>query len=345
MGRLTGVKVGLVLGGGGLIGMGYHAGSLKALDEAGIDAAVADVIVGTSAGAVMGAYLAAGWTPDDFFEYANGRHPDVVKDETSNGVPSVFVPLYNNAAERVARSIGSMFAVASSRGYVKRVTRGRMPGRRLRRAFPAGLFSTTDTRLRLQEDLPEDWPRDGVYLCAADLYSGERVAFGHPGAPAAPYPEAVLASTAIPGIFPPVHIGARQYVDGGIVSATSLDLAVEAGCDAIVCIAPLGYRNEGGLAEPKLWGPMLMRSLFARTLKREVVEARARGVAVLVIRPWASDLAELGTNSMRDFDRAAIVELSRASASRVLSENADHPALEAFRNHASETRSKRSSLQ
>lgn len=339
------MKVGLVLGGGGVIGMGYHAGSLKALDEFGIDVATADVIVGTSAGAVMGAYLAVGWTPGDFVDYANGRHPDVVKDETSNGVPSVFVPLYNSVAERVARSIGSMFAVASSRGYVNRIARGRIPGARLRHAFPAGMFSTTETRLRLQEDLPEEWPRDDVYLCAADLYTGERVAFGHPDAPAAPFPDAVLASTAIPGIFPPVHIGDRQYVDGGIVSATSLDLAVEAGCEAIICIAPLGYRNEGGVAEPKLWGPMLMRSLFARTLRREVVDARRRGVAVLVIRPWASDLAALGTNSMRNFDRAAIVELSRRSTTRVLEEHKDHPALEAFRDQARDTRSRRSSLQ
>lgn len=339
------MKIGLVLGGGGLIGMGYHAGSLKALDAFGIDVAAADVIVGTSAGSVMSAYLAVGWTPDDFIDYANGQHPDVVKDVTSNGIPSVFVPLYNNTAERIARSIGSMFAVASSRGYVNRVTRGRMPGRRLRHAFPAGLFSTTDTRLRLQEDLPMEWPRKDVYLCAADLYRGTRVAFGHPDAPPAPFPDAVLASTAIPGIFPPVQIGDRHYVDGGIVSATSLDLAVEAGCKAIVCIAPLGYRNEGGFAEPRLWGPMLMRSLFARSLRREVIEARARGVSVLVIRPWASDLAQLGTNSMRNFDRAAIVDLSMRSATRVLEENEDHPALEAFRDHARDTRSRRSSLQ
>ncbi|MEA2452747.1 MAG: hypothetical protein QOG04_1457 [Actinomycetota bacterium] len=325
--------------------MGYHAGSLKALDDFGIDPASADVIVGTSAGSVMSAYLSIGWSTDDFVDYAHGRHPDVVKDATSNGVPSVFVPLYSNPAERVARSIGSIFAVASSRGYVNRVTRGRMPGARLRRAFPAGLYSTTDTRLRLQEDLPDAWPRRDVYLCAADLYTGERIAFGLPDAPAAPFPDAVLASTAIPGIFPPVQIGERQYVDGGIVSATSLDLAVAAGCEAIVCIAPLGYRNEGGVAEPKLWGPMLVRSLFARTLKREVVEARRQGVSVLVIRPWASDLAELGTNSMRNFDRGAIVDLSYESATRVLENEADHPALAAFRAQASETRSKRSSLQ
>lgn len=345
MGRLAGVKLGLVLGGGGLIGMGYHAGALKALDEFGIDVASADVIVGTSAGSVMASYLSIGWTPTDFFEYAHGRHPDVEKEATNNGVPTVFVPLYRNAGERVARSIGSMFAVASSRGYVGRLTRGRMPGSFLRHAFPSGLFSTTDTRLRLQEDLPEEWPTRDVYLCAADLYTGERVPFGHPHAPHAPFPDAVLASTAIPGIFPPVKIGEHQYVDGGIVSATSLDLAVEAGCEAIICIAPLGYRNEGGLAEPKLWGPMLMRSIFARSLKREVLDARRQGIQVLVIRPYASDLAELGTNSMRNFDRPAIVELSRQSATRLLESEPDHPALQGFQSQASETRSRSSSLQ
>jgi NTE family protein len=342
---VTDVKLGLVLGGGGLIGMGYHAGALKALDDYGIDVAAADVIVGTSAGSVISAYLAIGWTPSDFIDYANGIHPDVAKDATSNGVPSVFVPLYSNPAERIARSIGSMFAVASSRGYLNRLTRGRVPIPRLRRAFPAGLYSTTDTRVRLHEDLPQGWPRNDVYLCAADLYTGERVAFGHPDAPDAPFPDAVLASTAIPGIFPPVRIGERQYVDGGIVSATSLDLAVDAGCEAIICVAPLGYRNEGGVAEPRLWGPMLVRSLFARTLRREVVEARARGVSVLVIRPWASDLAELGTNSMRNFDRSAIVDLSHRSASRVLKEHHGHPALDAFLDQARDTRSRRSSLQ
>lgn len=339
------MKLGLVLGGGGLIGMGYHAGSLKALEGFGIDPASADVIVGTSAGSVMGAYLAAGWTPDDFVDYAHGRHPDVTKEAGNNGVPTVFVPLYDNAVQRVARGIGSAFAVASSRGYLKRITGGRMPGSFLRQTFPAGLFSTAETRLRLQEDLSMDWPQRELYLCAADLYTGERVAFGHPDAPEAPFPDAVLASTAIPGIFPPVKIGDRQYVDGGIVSATSLDLAVEVGCEAIICIAPLGYRNEGGVAEPKLWGPMLMRALFARSLKREVNDARAKDIPVLVIRPWASDLAQLGTNSMRDFDRGAIVDLSLESATRALEAHDDHPALGAFLDQASETRSRRSSLQ
>jgi NTE family protein len=322
---------GLVLGGGGLVGMGYHAGALKALEEWGVDLGAADVIVGTSAGAVMASYVASGWTGEDFFEYAHGRHAASERDEAAqrDQVRTIFTPMWHSRAERVRRGIGSTFAVVSSRGYWGKAMRGRVPAGALRKAFPAGLYSTEDTRFRLHADLPEEWPRDGVYICAADLYSGERVAFGAPGAPPAPFPEAVRASTSIPGVFPPVRIGDRQYVDGGVVSATSLDLAADAGCRSIVCVAPLGYRKEDAArtTDPRLWSSMLVRSLFARALRREVLAARAAGVDVLVIRPWLADLRAHGTNSMRHFDRASLARSAREGTLRFLEENADDPAL------------------
>jgi NTE family protein len=325
------MTLGLVLGGGGLVGMGYHAGALKALDDWGVDPDRFDVIVGTSAGSVIGSYLATGWSLSDFYEYAHGRHARAERDEERqrDEVRRLFVPLWHTPGERIRRGIGSTFAVASSRGYWLKAARGRVPGAPLRRAFPSGLYSTEESRRRLSEDLPHDWPQRTLYVCTADLYTGRRVAFGRDGAPPAPLPDAVLASTAIPGLFPPVKIGDRQYVDGGIVSASSLDLAVEAGCDAILCVAPLGYRNEGGLPEPKMWGPMLMRSLFARSLRREVVDARRRGVEVLVIRPWIDELVAQGTNSMRHFDRAAVVDAARAGALRLLEQSSDHAVLTA----------------
>lgn len=328
------MKLGLVLGGGGLVGMGYHAGAIKALDEWGVDTSRADVIVGTSAGSIIGSYLAAGWKPSDFYAYAQGEHPQARREgnDQKDEVDGIFTPLWSSRSERVRRSIGSFFALASSRGYWGRATKGRTPGALWRQTFPAGMYSTSETRLRLHEDLPDEWPRHGVYICAVDLYSGERVPFGHPDAPPATFPEAVLASVAIPGVFPPVKIDNRQYVDGGAFSATSLDLAADAGCEAIVCIAPLGYKSDWLVAarDPKLWGPMALRGLFARALRREVVAARARGIDVFVVRPWLTDLKTHGTNSMRHFDRAEFTEDARESTLRLLEDNANHPALRAF---------------
>jgi NTE family protein len=327
------MKLGLVLGGGGLIGMGYHAGALKALDEWGVDPTSADLVVGTSAGAVLGSYLRSNWTPTDFYDYAHGKHPDSI--DTTDGqrdeVRRLFEPMWSTRSERVRRTIGSVFAAASSRGLWTKL-RGPLPSERMRKAFPSGMYSTSETRERLRNDLPAQWPSRDTYICAADLYSGERVPFGHPASPEAPLHDAVLASTAIPGFFPPVRIGERYYVDGGVLSATSLDLATDYGCKAIICVAPLGYRRDEGISRTdiRLLGPVVLRALFARALRREVTQARARGVAVFVIRPWLTELRSHGTNSMRYFDRASLVDAAREGTLRLLDNNADHPALRAF---------------
>jgi NTE family protein len=326
--------LGLVLGGGGLVGMAYHAGVLKALHDRGIDLARSDIIVGTSAGAILASYLAIGWTPQDFYDYAYGRHPDSIADpdEQRQEVARIFTPLWSTKAERLRRSIGSTFAVASSRGYWNRVARGRLPLQQLRRLFPAGLYSTEETQERLRRDLPAEWPREGIYICAADLYSGQRVAFGAPGAPPAPFHDAVLASVAIPGVFPSIRIGGSHYVDGGVYSATSLDLAADAGCEAILCVAPLGYRRDVAMSfrDFRKLAPILLRAGFARSLKREVIAARERGIDVFVIRPYLSELGMHGTNSMRHHDRTAVVEGAREGTNKLLDEHADEPVLRTF---------------
>jgi NTE family protein len=314
--------------------MGYHAGVLKALEEVGLDLGSADLIVGTSAGSVMGAYLRIGWTPTDFYEYGMGRHPKSPTDSDAQRaeVRDVFMPLWSTRGERARRWLGSMFAVAASRGYWRSGGSGRVPHPRLRRLFPSGMYSTERTRERLREDLPDEWPGEDLFLCAADLYSGKRVVFGAPDAPTATLPNAVMASTAIPGVFPPVRIGPRYYVDGGVLSATSLDLAVEQGCETALCIAPLGFREDGPplLRDPAMWGPVAVRTLFARALRREVRTARERGVEVLVIRPWLTELKAHGTNSMRHFDRVAVIDSAREGTLRLLEEHADHPAVTAL---------------
>jgi NTE family protein len=165
-----------------------------------------------------------------------------------------------------------------------------------------------------------------------DLYTGRRIAFGAPDAPACGLPEAVLASTSIPGLFPPVRIGGRQMVDGGIHSGTSLDLATEWGADKILCVAPLGYKREGESAlDLRSLPPRLVRTPFARSLRREAVQARSRGRDVLVIRPSLEELRQHGTNSMRHADRAAITDAAVRSTRRILESERSHPVIEAFK--------------
>jgi NTE family protein len=333
------MRLGLVLGGGGLIGLGFHAGALKALEERRTDVRHADVIVGTSAGAIIAGYLAAGWRPADFFDYANGTHPVARADphEHVRELRRLFTPMWSSRSERLRRGAGSMFVMASSRGLWP--TGGHRPAAWLRRTFPSGMYSTAATLSRLSDDLPDSWPRSGVYLCAAEMYGGKRVVFGSPDAPEAPFPDAVLASTAIPGFFESVGIGGRHYVDGGVVSATSLDVATDAGCDAILCIAPLGYRKDAPIPfhNPFKLAPVAVRFPFARTLRREVRRARERGIDVAVIRPWVSDLEALGSNSMRTHDRSEIAELSRRGVHRTLDELGAHPAVASFANRVAGT--------
>jgi NTE family protein len=324
------MKVGLVLGGGGLIGLGFHAGALKALAERGVNVTGVDLLVGTSAGSIIASYLASGWDQESFFEYAHGRGHGAIADpdEQRAEVRRLFTPVWTSTPERVRRIIGSGFAMVSARG----LWRVRPPAAFLRRAFPAGLYSMTETHLRLHEDLPQGWPDRELFICAAELYSGKRVAFGAPGAPPASLPDAVMSSISLPGVFPAVRIGELHYVDGGVVSSTSIDLAAGAGCDAILCIAPLGYKSDASPSprDLKSWSPVVLRRPFARSLRREVLAARALGISVLVIRPYLSDLHAWGTNFMRIHDRAAVADAARVSAHRMLDEHGDGPVIEAL---------------
>ncbi len=309
--------------------MAYHAGALKALDEQGLAVGNSDVIVGTSAGSIIGSLLASGWAASDFYEHAQGRHRDSITDPRlqKEEVGELFTRLYSNRIDRTRRQIGGLFAAGASRG----LWRGPRPPAPLRRLFPSGLYSTDRSRERLAVELPHTWPDRDLYVCAVELYTGKRVAFGHPGAPKARLPEAVLASTAIPAMFPPVRIAGKSYLDGGAYSATSLDLAVEAGCDHILCVAPLGYMREKRTAwDPRSIGPRLIRNWFSKSLKQEVIAARAKGIHVLVVRPWMGDLRDHGANSMRFFDRAALAESSRIGTKRLLDLQDDHPVIKAF---------------
>jgi NTE family protein len=312
------MKVGLVLGGGGMVGLAYHAGVLRALEvEAGFRPDSADLIVGTSAGAVVGAYLRSGWSTDDFWKLALGTHPRLAgigRDGVSGVAPQIFVPSWRTPIDLCRRAVGSAFVLGRS------LVRG--PGLPLpvpailAKAFPGGMFDMVEGRRRFEEELPEEWPDKPLWLCALDIGTGRRLVLGRPGkgAPEATLRRAVLASAAIPGIYRPVRIGGRVLVDGGAWSSTNLDLAAKADCTMIIGVAPMAFDPER--APTRLF--QLVRRLPARSLSAEVAKARQQGAQVLLVRPDDRELPLHGMNLMRPDGLDRVARASYDATARAL---------------------------
>lgn len=346
---------GLVLGAGGTVGLAYHAGVLRALEEVGgVVANDASLVVGTSAGAVVGAYLRAGWTTDDFWQLAHGTHRSqagLTPEEVEARNRGIMEPAWHDPLMLLRRGIGS--AYVAGRSFMPRVPwmartsplplplplawPGRLPGvagpvlralpavrppALLGRLFPGGLFSMTEGRRRFAEELPAEWPERPLWICAYDIDRGRRVVFGRPGTrdgsqrePIATLPQAVAASCAIPGIYDPVRVGNMTLVDGGAWSTSNLDLAARAGCELIVGVAPMAFDTNGPLPAPLL---QLVRRVPARMVVSEMAEARRRGAEVLLLRPSARELRLHGSNLMRRSGWDAVARAAYDATARTL---------------------------
>jgi NTE family protein len=285
----------LVLGAGGTVGMSYLAGALHALKEtAGLDASCAELVIGTSAGSAVGAFVRSGWTTDDVWAMATGSH-EALQEFSANDIAArrraIFDPAWGTPVELARRGLGSAYVMARS---VLRGPGPRIPSRWGRR-FPGGLFSMAEARRHFADLLGEAWPAQPLWLCTVDITTGRRVVLGRAGGPALPLPDAVLASCAIPGVYQPVRAGRRVLVDGGVRSSTNLDLAAGDRPRTIVCVAPMAYDP----AEPPDRMRQLVRRIPSRALSREVARARAAGSEVLLVRPTAQELHEHGGNLMR----------------------------------------------
>jgi NTE family protein len=318
--------VGLVLGAGGTVGLAYHCGVLRALEQVGgVKVADADLIVGTSAGSVTGAYLRAGWTTDDMWQFALGTHPTLAAlaaEELEDRRRAIFHPAWASPRELARRGLGSAYVVARS---VVRAPQLRVPAL-LRQHFPAGLFAMAEGERRFADELPDAWPERPLWLCAVDISSGRRVVLGRPGSPPVGLRRAVTASCAIPGVYKPVRVGAMTLVDGGAHSTTNLDLASRAGSRLIIGVAPMAFDP----AAPPDRLRQLTRRGPARALASEARAARRRGADVLLVRPTAAELAIHGTNLMRADGGERIARAAYEVTARLLTTDRFQSAL---RNH------------
>jgi NTE family protein len=307
-------RVALVLGAGGTVGLSYHAGALRALERVGgVRPDDAGLIIGTSAGSVVGAYLRSGWGTEDFWQLAMGSHPALAglnPEETNAMRAEMFTPRFRTGPDFVRRVLGSSFVVGRS---LLRTPAPVVPGW-LRRMFPGGLFDMTEGKRRFADDLPLAWPSRPLWLCAVDINSGRLVVLGREGSPPADLHQGVMASCAIPGLYQPIRVAGHTLVDGGARSSTNLDLAAREDFDLVIGVAPMTFdpsQAPGPLAQ-------LARRSAARRLAAEAGLVRRRGAEVLLIRPTAAEVHAHGLNLMRSTGWERVAVLAYDATARAL---------------------------
>ncbi|WP_327261376.1 patatin-like phospholipase family protein [Streptomyces sp. NBC_01232] len=244
----------LVLGGGGLTGIGWECGILYGLARAGVDLTTADLVVGTSAGSVVGAQLTSGLlTAQELYERQLG-------DPAGEAVAKLGAGLIARYAVAMARS-------RSATAYRQRV--GAL-------ALAADTGAEAERRKVLAARLvSHEWPERRLVVTAVDALSGELKAFERGGGGG--LVDAVSASCAVPGVWPPVTVGGRRFIDGGIRSATNADLA--AGYGRVVILAPMSL-GSGLVPSPSA----------------QAARLREAGARVLLITPSSAARKVFGRN-------------------------------------------------
>ena len=205
----------LVLGGGGVTGIAWETGLLAGLAEAGIDLTSADVIVGTSAGSVVGAQISSGAKLNDLY-LAQLADPT------------------GEIAARMGLTTTLRFVAAMAWPGDEQRARARLG----RAALKARTVPEAERRAVISKRLPSaSWPERRLLITAVDAETGELRVFDRDGG--VPLPDAVAASCAVPLVWPPITIGGRRYIDGGVRSGANADLA--GGCDRVVVFAPVTF--------------------------------------------------------------------------------------------------------
>ncbi len=323
------MRVGLVLGAGGIVGGAWMTGGLHALaTETGWDPAEADYVVGTSAGSMVGALLASGIPPWFMVAHSRGESFEEVVD--ANGDPAYMADRTGGAVFRPHRGVPSI-GLGSWRIALSGITDpGRHPPATVLSGWlPKGLISTEPLKDLVRRVAPQGWsPHPNLWVVASDLATGERVAFGADGAPPAELAEAVAASCAIPGFYHPVQIGERHYVDGGVFSASNLDLLADLDLDVVICLNPTSTLHPLRALDPRLWPNFLMHRGSGRRLGSEAKALRAGGADIVLVQPTGEDLHVMGTNLMSGRRRNEVIELATRTVAEQLRAPEVAPLLE-----------------
>ncbi len=283
---------GLVLGAGGIVGYAWAVCALRRLEKAtGWDPREASLLIGTSAGSVLATELAAGVSVTELYDALYAR----VRRGTGTS-PGAHLP-----PKPHLRPLSWSMVRAGLRGALplRVALTGLLPEGRA----DSGILSRT-----VEAHVPEgQWVKHPRCLVVAvDCQSGRRVAFGRDRE--ASSREAVRASCAVPGWFAPVAIGGRRYMDGGVVSPTSLDLAATEAVDEVIVVSPLTSPNRVPASSIGEAFERTLRAMMSRVLDAEAAVCERAGKQVLRIEPTAPELALMGPNFMDARRRAAMMD-------------------------------------
>jgi NTE family protein len=338
-------KTALVLGGGGFTGGVYEIGALRALDLLSVNRTVNqfDVYIGTSAGAFVAAMAANGVTPEEMMRVVNRNVPSPLRDI------DVGTLLRLNLREFARKGVALPWNLAKlGRDLVGQL--GTISAMDvvlgLAEALPSGMYSGAGIEQYLGKVLSEADRTDDfrllereLYLVATDLDTCERIVFGANDWDDVPISTAVHASTALPMVYKPVKVKDRELVDGGIVSTTNLDIAVEAGAKFVVVVNPLvPYVNDFTKSVSGLLGSRTRHvsdmgfpqigyqsfKLLAYQRLHEMArqwEERYPGVDIVLIEPEPNDELMFQTSIMNFRSRVEIARHGFESVTLKLSED------------------------
>jgi len=335
-------KVGLALAGGGPFGAIYEIGALMALEESleGLDLNDLDCYVGVSAGSFLAAALANGIPAAEIYRL-------FIEGGQAQGAltPELFMrPAFAEYGRR-ARTVPAIAARAAWNYLRRPLARGPLDAfAALGRAIPTGVFDNQAIHAYLETVFSRPGQtndfrrlRRRLYLVATDLDTGEAVSFGRKGHDAVPISRAVQASAALPGLFPPVQIDGRYYVDGALRKTLHASEALDDGMRLVLCVNPLvpfdaklaaarGRGPQGHLVEGGL--PMVLSQTFRAVIHSRMAAGLSKyrtqypGRDVVLFQPERDDGEIFFTNIFSYATRQRVCEHAYERTRRDLAKRA-----------------------
>lgn len=297
------------------MGHGWHAGVLQGLTEGlGFDARQAGLVVGTSAGSVLGAVLRAGISAQDIYARAIGEpiSPETMEMLRRAGMTAPPTMPAPPPARRLGPASPRLLARTALTPWRLR------PGLLLAGGLPRGSIDSSTISSGIGRLHESGWPEAAFWVCAVRLHDGRRVVFGRHGAPPVDIGTAVGASCAIPGYFAPVPVDGHDHVDGGAHSPTNADLAADEGVGLVVISSPMSL-DAAALRRPS--AARAVRIGHRISLQRELVVLRRARTRFVTFQPGPGDLEVMGsggTSAMDPRRRDAVSRQARATTLRRL---------------------------